>query len=156
MEVNAILDIRNEIIYNYGGVGYCDIYSIGVDDLILSIVDHPEAIIHINENGIVNLTGLNAGSYILEVVAVPDNNHNQVTGRTNVTVNKIDSKLTIPNIIFNYGESGNVTANVSNATGLSNVSVIGHPEADIKINGFKIIVSRVGRNGAVSGSEAYR
>ena len=140
-KVNAILDIRNEIIYNYGGVGYCDIYSIGVDDLILSIVDHPEAIIHINENGIVNLTGLNAGSYILEVVAVPDNNHNQVTGRTNVTVNKIDSKLTIPNIIFNYGESGNVTANVSNATGLSNVSVIGHPEADIKINGFKIIVS---------------
>lgn len=88
---------------------------------------------------------MNAGSYILEVTTNTDNNHNSVTARVNVTVNKVDSKITIPNIIFNYGESANVNATIYNATGITNVNVLGYSEAIININGTTITVS--GLNG---------
>ncbi|WP_158005593.1 hypothetical protein, partial [Methanobrevibacter sp. A27] len=139
-KIDSVIDIRNEVVFTYGDAGYCDVYSEGAVDFTVKVINHPEAVININKNGIVKVSALNAGTYIMEVTTNPDTNHNSVTGRVNVTVNKADSKIIIPDIIFDYGNSGSVNILVYNATGIGNVNVVGHPEAITTINGTKISV----------------
>ena len=59
-----------------------------------------------------------------------------------VTVNKAPSSISIGNIAFNYGSSGNTTVEVTNGTvDLANIAVVGHPEATIKLVDNVITVS---------------
>ena len=141
-KIDSTVDIRNNaVVYDYGDIGYCSIFTEGAVDFAVVIVDHPEAIIKIDERDIANITGLNAGNYTLKVTTTPDRNHKSVSKTVNVTVNKVDSKLTIPDITFTYGESATVSAVIGNASGIAGVSVVGHPEANVTVNGTNITVS---------------
>ncbi|WP_296874299.1 Ig-like domain repeat protein [uncultured Methanobrevibacter sp.] len=141
-KVDSTVDIRNNaVVYDYGDIGYCSIFTEGAVDFAVVIVDHPEAIIKIDEHDIANITGLNAGNYTLKVTTNPDKNHKSVSKTVNVTVNKVDSKLTVPDITFTYGESATVSAVIGNASSIAGVSVVGHPEANVTVNGTSITVS---------------
>ena len=139
-KVNSYIDIRNEISYDYGGIGQCDVYTKGAVNFTARIVNHTEAIITISPNGIVNVSGLDVGKYVLEVTTNPDKNHLSVTSSVNVTVSKVDSQITIPNIVFDYGATGSANVVLVGATGI-NVSVLNHPEAVVKIVNNTITVS---------------
>lgn len=146
-KVDCDINIRNPVIYVYGNIGQCSVFSAGVIDFTASIINHTEAIINIDSNGIVNVSGLNVGNYVLEVTANPDKNHNSITRQTNVTVSEAESQITIPNIVFTYGESGSVNATLVGATGITNASVLNHTEAVVNIVNNTITVS-----GLVAGS----
>ena len=139
-KVNSFIDIRNEISYDYGGIGQCDVYTEGAVNFTARIVNHTEAIISISPISIVNVSGLGAGKYVLEVSTNPDKNHLSVTSSVNVTVSKVDSQITIPNIVFDYGATGNATVTVVGATGI-NASVLNHTEAVVNIVNNTITVS---------------
>ena len=140
-KVDCDINIMNQVIYVYGNVGQCSVFSAGVIDFTASIINHTEAIINIDSNGIVNVSGLNVGKYVLEVTANPDKNHNSITRQTNVTVSEAESQITIPNIVFTYGESGSVNATLVGATGITNASVLNHTEAVVNIVNNTITVS---------------
>ena len=140
-KVDCDINIMNPVIYVYGNIGQCSVFSEGVIDFTASIVNHTEAIINIDSNGIVNVSGLNVGKYVLEVTANPDKNHKSITRQTNVTVSEAESHITIPNIVFTYGESGSVNATLVGATGITNASVLNHTEAVVKIVNNTITVS---------------
>ena len=140
-KVDCDINIMNPVIYVYGNVGQCSVFSAGVIDFTASIINHTEAIINIDSNGIVNVSGLNVGNYVLEVTANPDKNHNSITRQTNVTVSEAESQITIPNIVFTYGESGSVNATLVGATGITNASVLNHTEAVVNIVNNTITVS---------------
>ena len=140
-KVDCDINIRNPVIYVYGNIGQCSVFSAGVIDFTASIINHTEAIINIDSNGIVNVSGLNVGNYVLEVTANPDKNHNSITRQTNVTVSEAESQITIPNIVFTYGESGSVNATLVGATGITNASVLNHTEAVVNIVNNTITVS---------------
>ena len=46
------------------------------------------------------LSGLNAGTYNLTVTTIPDEDHNPVTATSKITINKVESTLTVDNIEF--------------------------------------------------------
>ena len=139
-KVNSFIDIRNEISYDYGGIGQCSVFTEGAVNFTARVVNHTEAIISISPNGIVNVSGLDVGKYVLEVTTNPDKNHLSVTSSVNVTVSKVDSQITIPNIVFDYGATGNATVTVVGATGI-NASVLNHTEAVVNIVNNTITVS---------------
>ena len=139
-KVDSVAEIMNEVVFDYGGIGQCSVFTDGANNFTAVVDGHSEAKITI-ENGIVNVSGLNAGKYTLKVTTNPDRNHKSVTRTVNVTVNKVDSKLTVPDITFTYGESATVSAVISNASGIANASVVGHPEAKVTVNGTNITVS---------------
>ena len=91
-------------------------------------------------NYTITITDLAAGNYTLTVTTIADEDHNPVTATSKITVNKVDSTLTVDNIIFDYGSEG--YGNVS-FTGASTViaNVIGQPKAVVNVNGKKITVS---------------
>ena len=58
----------------------------------------------------------------------------------NITVNKINSTLTIRDIVFDYDSSGSIVVYFTGADGI-NASVVGQIEAVVKVNNTNITVS---------------
>ncbi len=83
---------------------------------------------------------LDAGTYNLTVTTITDDDHNPVTKEVNITVNKVNSTLTISDIVFDYGSSGSIIVSITGADGV-NANVVGNPEAVVKVNGTNITVS---------------
>ncbi len=81
------------------------------------------------------ISGLNAGNHTLTVTTVPDEDHNPVTKTVNITVNKVDSTLTLDNIEIDYGE--NVTVTTTGATGIT----VKIDNVDVSVDNFTIRTS---------------
>ena len=73
---------------------YC-LFSKNLDLMNIYVYDHPEASWSVSKR-VISDSNLTAGNYILCVGTIPDGNHNPVIGSINITVNKIDSKLSLP------------------------------------------------------------
>ena len=68
-------------------------------------------------DGIINVSGLGAGSYVLKVITTADDNYNSVTGTANITVTKTTSSVVINTIeTVVYPNDVNVTFTVNNKT----------------------------------------
>ena len=91
-------------------------------------------------NYTIQISSLDAGNHTLTVTTIPDEDHNPVTKTVNITVNKADSTLTVDDIIFDYGSSASTAVSITGADAI-NASVVGHPEAVVKVNGTNITVS---------------
>ena len=71
----------------------------------------------VNVNGnLIIIPKLDAGTHMLIVTTVPDDNHISVTRTANITVLKADSKITVSNATLTYGTSLNMTVNTEGAT----------------------------------------
>jgi hypothetical protein len=86
------------------------------------------------------ISGLNAGIHTLTVTTIPDYGHVEVTKTVNITVNKVDSTLTVGDIEFDYNGAGSAAVSFTGATGV-NASVVGHDEAKVNVDGNTITVS---------------
>ncbi len=107
-----------------------------------SIEGHPEAL---NVNGnVITISGLNAGTYTLSVTTLVDDDHVAVTEKATITVKRRTADIVFSNesLVYDYGSSGSIIADVSNGT-IAKAIVIAHSEAIIKIDGNKITVSNL-------------
>ena len=146
-KVDSTIKLNKElVVLKYGGYGYVTYTvtggSVGLDNI--EVVGHPEAVISISGR-IISISGLDAGNYTLKVNTTPDGNHNSVETTVNVTVNKVDSTIKFRNdIVFDYRSSGSTTMTLKGVTvKLSDIEVVGHPEAKITLKNKVITVSNL-------------
>ena len=146
-KVDSFVKLNKNIIYiNYGRSGAAIVSvvggTVGVDNF--EVIDHPEATILFSGNK-VTVYGLDVGNYTLKVNTTPDDNHYSVEKTVDVVVNKVNSTIKFSrNITFNLGSSGSTLVTVRGASvELSNIEVVGHPEARIVLNDNKITVSKL-------------
>lgn len=130
-KVDSSATFSNALTFDYGSSASTILTVSGgtVQNSGISVLDHPEATINYQSNGI-TVSGLGAGSYTLQVVTTPDANHNAYTATTPITVNKIKSTISFNSLTFNSLEAGTTTLTVSGGTVQnSGISVLNHPEA---------------------------
>ena len=139
-KVDSTLTV-GDIAFNYGDSGSGTISFTGATGVIASVVDQPNAVVDVDVDSI-TVSGLDAGNYTLTATTIADTNHNNITKTAKVTVNKIDSTLTVENVIFDYGDSGSATISFTGATGV-NASIIGQPDAVVDVEGNTITVSNL-------------
>ena len=135
----------NDISFDYGGKGtttlILDGCSVDVNDIRVVGFD---ALIDINDNNLVTVSGLDVGLYNLSVTSVPDSNHESVTRFIGVAIKKVDSSVEFnkKELSFVYGDSGSVGVNVvGGSLSKDNIHVLNHPEAKIQLNGNVVTVS---------------
>ena len=86
------------------------------------------------------ISDLAAGNYALTVTTIPDDDHESVNKTVNVTVNKVDSTLTVNNMTFDYEATGSANVSFTGAIGV-NASVVNQPKATVNVNNTTITVS---------------
>ena len=84
---------------------------------------------------------LNAGTYNLTVTTIPDDNHDAVKKTVTLTVNRVNSTLTVPDITLDYGQNGISNTTFTGATGI--VAVVNDLSAVVETNGSVITVSNI-------------
>ena len=84
---------------------------------------------------------LNAGTYNLTVTTVPDDNHDAVKKTVTITVNRVNSTLTVPDVTLDYGQKGTSNTTFTGATGI--VAVVNDLSAVVEVNGSVITVSNI-------------
>ncbi|MEE0939225.1 right-handed parallel beta-helix repeat-containing protein [Methanobrevibacter sp.] len=143
---DSVVKFNNAIVFDYLKSGSTTLTLEGctVTREKVSVDNHPEASIVVSGNKI-TVSGLAAGSYTLRVVSTPDQYHNSVTRTVGITVNKVDSAITIAKpVSFSYGESGSTNVNVNGGSvDYNGVSVDNHPEAFIGVVNNAITVSNL-------------
>ena len=91
-------------------------------------------------NTILLLQTINVDEYEVNVSYSGNEIFGAVTATGKLTVIKANSTLNVNDIIFDYGGAGSTTVNFTNALGV-NASVVGQPQAVVKVVNNTIIVS---------------
>ncbi len=138
-KVNSAISIGNATI-DYGTDAVIPVRADGISSLNASVAGYPDAAISYSDDNTIIISGLNAGTYVLNVVAVPDKNHYASQDSATITVNKISSTVSLTDIVFDYGKSGTSTATLIGVSDIA-AEVVGHDEANVRINGNTITVS---------------
>ena len=138
----------NQLNFDYGGSGSI---TATLDGCTLSqgnayVTGAAAANVIVNGN-MITVSGLNAGTYTLQVTTSPDANHNAAVKTIPITVNKIASSINFNNnaITFDYLKSGYVTFTADGGSvSRANVYVVDHvSDAGITISGNMITVSNL-------------
>ena len=149
-KIDSSVSFSNDVEFDYLGSGTTTLTLVGcsVDLVNIFVVGHEEATIEYNpDTKVVTVSHLDAGTYTLKVTTTPDSNHESVDGTADITVNKIDSSVGFSgDIEFNYLESGTTTLVDYDgcSVDLVNITVDGHPEADIGFENNVVTVSGLG------------
>ena len=134
-KVNSTISLDN-IVLDYGESENVTVTTTGATGITAKIGES-EA----NVTGfVISIPVLDAGTYTLTVTTIPDDDYNPVTKEVNITVNKVNSTLTVSDIIFDYSSSGSTVVSLTGADGV-NATVVGQPKAVVKVNGTNITVS---------------
>ena len=130
-----------DIVFDYDSSGSTIVTVVGGDISKVRVVDHPE-ITPILSGNVVTVSGLDAGTYYLQVITAPDKNHNSITDKNiKITVNKIDSSVSGNEIVFGYGDTGSTTLTLVGASiKQADVTVVEY-KANITLEGNKVYVS---------------
>ncbi|WP_405272640.1 hypothetical protein [Methanobrevibacter sp.] len=127
-KANSKVEFTNPIVFDYLDVGLTTLILDGCTVPLsnIKVIDHDEALISINNNNVISVSGLNAGNYTLSVESIPDDNHRASTSTIGITVNKINSKIsfTEKNISFKYSKSGATSVVLENCK-IASMSIVG-------------------------------
>ena len=135
-KVNSTIILDN-IVLDYGETKNVTVTTTGATGITAKIDGNDVTVIN---NYTIQIPVLDAGTYNLTVTTIPDYDHNPVTKEVNITVNKVNSTLTVSDIIFDYGSSGSTVVSITGADGV-NATVVGQPKTVVKVNGTNITVS---------------
>lgn len=102
-EIESTIELSNDIEFTYNETGSAKVTLVGASDIIVSVVDHDEANVIVSD-GLITVSGLDAGEYILNITTVPEKGFTATTKLVNITVNKIDVNLTVEVDDVNVGE----------------------------------------------------
>ena len=137
-KIDSTLSV-GDLAFDYNTTGSTAINFSNANGVSANVINQPEANVTIEDN-VIYVSGLNAGNYTLSVTTLVDDYHNNVTKTASITVNKINSTLTVNNLIFNYGSTGSTTSSFTGAAGIT-ASVVNQPKAIVTVNGNAIQVS---------------
>ena len=127
------------IAYTYGQVGSTKVSVTGGIEFSANVVNQPQAIVGIDGN-IITVSGLDAGSYLLNVTTIQNRNYNSISKNIDVAVGRADSNISVGDMIFYYGSYGESSVELEGASNFT-ADVICHPEAAILTDGNRIILS---------------
>ena len=96
-KVDSTLQLNKDIKFNYGSSDYTLATTEGDNGIEAFVINHPEAIVDINNNKII-ISGLDVGNYTLVVTTIPDYNHNSVNATVPIIVSKMPTTIDINNI----------------------------------------------------------
>ena len=129
-----------DIVFDYNGFGNTTLTVAGGSIDSVGVVGHPE-VKPVLLGNVVTVSGLNAGTYKLQIITSPDSNHTSIINKDiKITVNKIDSGVSGDDIVFDYNGFGNTTLTVIGSS-VSDVSIVGHPEVKPVLSGNVVTVS---------------
>ena len=100
-KTNSTLAINDNITFDYGGAGFITVNFTNATGINVSVIDQPNAVVNVVGNTI-TVSGLDVGTYTLNVTTIVDDNHNPVTQTANITVNKAKTVLTADAVITTY------------------------------------------------------
>ena len=126
-KIDSTLNV-SDVVFDFGKSGVSYISYSGILYVNASVVGHPEAIVDKQDTEIV-ISNLDAGTYTLSVITVPDVNHNSVEVNVSVTVNKVDPSFALDADVFDYADEFNVTFSVDGAKDIS-FEIVDNPEVD--------------------------
>ena len=130
-KIDSSVEFSNDVEFDYLSSGTTTLRNYdgcSVDDVNITVENHPEAVISF-ENNVITVSGLGAGTYTLKVTTTPDGNHKSVDVTANIKVNKIASSITLSNtdIVYKYDESNTTTVTlVGCSVDLVNITVDGN------------------------------
>ena len=131
-KVNSTITLDN-IVLDYGETKNVTVTTTGATGITAKIGESD-----VNVDGfVISIPLLDAGNYTLTVTTIPDDDHNSVTKEVNITVNKVNSTLTVGDMVFDYGSSGSTVVSITGADGV-NATVVEQPKAVVKVNGKKV------------------
>ena len=131
-KANSTLTIDDNITFDYGGVGSATVTFTNASGVNANVVGQPKAIVNVINNTI-TVSGLDVGSYILNVTTIVDDNHNTISKTVNITVNKAKTELTASAVITTYNINKYLVITLKNSNGnpISDVNVV------VDLNGTK-------------------
>ena len=135
-KANSTVNV-SDVVLNYGESTNVTVTAEGAKGINATIDNKPVTVIN---NYTIVISDLAAGNYTLTVTTIADDDHNNVTKTVNVTVNKVNSTLTVNNLTFDYKATGSVEVSFTGATGV-NASVVNQPKATVNVNNNTITVS---------------
>ena len=124
LKSDADVTLGSDIIFAYGDVGRADVTVVGGNVDGVFVVGFPDASVGISD-GVISVTGLGVGHYVLNITVQGDDYHNSISKTFNITVLKTASSITGEDIVFDYGSSATVTFTVIGGS-VGNVSVVGY------------------------------
>ncbi|WP_405264668.1 peptidoglycan-binding protein [Methanobrevibacter sp.] len=127
----------SDVVMDYGDSKNVTVTAENATGITAMIDGNPVDVIN---NYTIPISGLIAGNHTLTVTTIVDGDHNNVTKTVNVTVNKVDSTLTVNNMTFDYKATGSVEVSFTGATGV-NATVVNQPKATVNVNNNTITVS---------------
>ena len=86
--------VSNDILFDFNETGSANVTLVGASDVVANVVGHDEAIVTF-DNGIITVSGLEAGNYTLNITTVPEEGYTVVSKLVAITVNKIDANMTV-------------------------------------------------------------
>ena len=142
-KVNSTLTVEN-IIFDYGSEGSGDVSFTGASEITANVINQPKAIVNINNNKI-TVSGLAAGTYVLNVTIVPDENHTAVTQTAAITVNKAHTEIILGNDSFDMEAIDYVVLNDTlNPAGAGNLTYTSSDENIVRVENGLIMADAAG------------
>ena len=133
--------VLTPVVFDYEGCGTSTATLANAVNMTAVVVDHDEAVISITGNEI-TVSGLNAGTYTLKVTTIPEKYYSAVSNTTSITVNRLNSSVSVNPVEFDYNSIGSTQASFTNATGVT-AEVVGQPKAIVNVEGNAISVSNL-------------
>ena len=138
-KVNPDVDASN-VVFDYGESGTSTVTLSDTVEFNAKVVGHDEAIVS-SDGKVITVSNLSAGNYTLNITTVANTNYNSIDAYANITVNKVNSSVSLDDIAFDYGSSATVEATLDGATGISAV-IEGHSDS-VSVDGNKITLSNL-------------
>ena len=144
---NSTFDVTGPVEFDYNASGSTEIVNLtGASNVTAFVVDHPEAAVTV-DGAKVTVSGLNPGSYKLNITAIPDKGYSASSKLVDVTVNKV--KAPVGNDTFNFDENKTVESKTptysislpSDATGNLTVTIGTKTYTKALVNGTATIVA---------------
>ncbi|MDO5860807.1 S-layer family protein [Methanobrevibacter sp.] len=108
-----------DINITYGNNITITLTSENATEIKYQIIKDGEIVLENTTKDIINITGLNAGTYTVNLTTVVDENHTSATNTSSITVNPTNSSVKAADLTVYYGESITVEVICENATGVS-------------------------------------
>ena len=143
-KTDSTLTVTN-ITFDYGASGSATVTFTGATGVIAEVVNQSGAIVNVGKNNI-TVSNLDAGTYILMVTTMPDDDHSPVTKTANITVNSLATAISASNkaYVINYGGEYSVTLVDSNG------KAVGGKEVTFTLNGKDIGSATTNANGVAT------
>jgi predicted outer membrane repeat protein len=105
-----------EITLDWGTTASVSVSFANAKGFTASVVNHAEAKVTIRQNTI-EISNLDAGSYVLKVTTVVDSDHDSATAYANITVNRLSTSLSASKVTVTYATTKKIVVILKDAHG---------------------------------------